>query len=187
MSTESSLLKAAYNLAVVADRATDCAVHQKIADIVKLHAKLAIPAAWIPMPGVDLVAASANTWAMYVRINTALDLPFSDNKLKSLASGIGTNLLSNLPVLGVASVLKVIPGIGTLGGGVIMSTTLYAVTIAAGIVYMKALATLLKKDSELTEVNLQESVDAILSDNAAVKDIIKQAMKDSRADKSKAA
>jgi len=117
----------------------------------------------------------ANTWTMYVRINKTLGIPFSENLIKSLATGIGTNLLANLPILGVSSVLKSIPGIGPFAGGVIMSFSVYAVTIAAGIVYMKALAYLLKEQSEVTEVNLKAAVDSIVGDKDAMKQIFREA------------
>jgi uncharacterized protein (DUF697 family) len=117
----------------------------------------------------------ANTWTMYVRINKTLDIPFSENIIKSLAVGIGTNLLSNLSVLGVSSALKLIPGIGSFAGSLIMSASIYMVTIAAGIVYMKALAMLLKQKSELVEVNLKEAIDSVLQDKSTMEQIITEA------------
>jgi len=150
-------------------------VHEKVAGIVNLHAKIAIASAWIPIPGADLTAMAANTWTMYVRINKTLDIPFSKQLIKSLATGIGTNLLSTLPMLGVSSVLKLIPGIGTFTGGLIMSASIYMVTIAAGIVCMKAFVALLKQKSELTEVNLKEAVDSIFKDKSAMDHIMTEA------------
>jgi len=178
-----SLIQAAYDLAVVADKATDAAVHKRVADIVKLHAKIAIASAWIPIPGADLAAMGTNTWTMYARINRTLGIPFSENLSKSLATGVGTNLLSSLPILGVSSVLKAIPGIGTVAGGMLLSLPLYTVTLAAGIVYMRVLAALLKKESKLTEVNLKEAVDSMLKDSGAVKQVIKAANREYRSAK----
>ena len=178
-----NLMEAAYNLAVAADRTTDSAVHEEIAQIVKLHAKIAVASAWIPIPGADFAALAANTWTMYVRINKKIDVPFSENLLKSLAAGIGTNLLSSLPILAVSSLLKSFPGIGTITGGVIMSASVYAVTIAAGVVYMKALAMLLNQSSEFTEVNLKAAVDSIMQNKSAVNQILTEANKDYQAAK----
>jgi uncharacterized protein (DUF697 family) len=166
-----SLLEAAYQLATAADRATDSTVHEEVAEVVKFHAKLAIASAWIPVPGADLAAMAANTWTMYARINSTLGIPFSENLLKSIATGIGTNLLSNLPGLGVSSLLKSIPGIGTVTGGLIMSAYVYTVTIAAGIVYMRALAMLLKQQSDLTEVDMKAAVDSVMADVGVVRQI----------------
>lgn len=176
-----SLMDAVIQLAEAVDKGTDIVAHEEIARIVKLHAKLAIGAAWIPVPIADFAAMTANTWAMYVRINKTLGIPFSDTLIKSLASGIATNLLSNLPILAVGEVLKAIPGVGTITGGVALSATLYAVTIAAGIVYMRALAFLLKEEpalrSELTEVKLAElkaKAEQVFSDKEAMKKLVKE-------------
>lgn len=170
-----NLLETAYNLAIAADVATDKAVHEEIAKIVKAHAKIGLAAAWIPVPGADLAVMIANTWTMYVRINKALKLPFSEHVIKSLASGIATNLLSNLPILGVSSILKAIPGVGTITGGVIMSAAIYSTLIAAGIVYMKALTFMLKNKSEMTEVNLKAAVDTLTKSKSELKNIFNQA------------
>ena len=170
-----SLLETAYNLALAADRATDSAVGEEIAKIVKLHAKIGVASAWIPVDGLDLAALAVNTWTMYVRINKAVDVPFSENVLKSLAAGIGTNILSNVPVLLVSEGLKLIPGIGSFFGGLILSATFYTVTIAAGIVYMKALTLLLNKQSSLTEVDLKAAMDAFVSDKSAMRQIFTEA------------
>lgn len=170
-----SLLETAYNLALAADRATDSAVGEEVAKIVKLHAKLAVASAWIPIDGVDIAAMAVNTWTMYVRINKALDIPFSENLLKSLAAGIGTNILSNVAGLLVGEGLKLIPGIGTFFGSVMLSATFYTVTIASGIVYMKALTLLLNQQSSLTEVDLKAAMDAFVSDKSAMRQIFTEA------------
>jgi len=175
---ETSLVKLAYQLSVAAGRASDAAVHKKISDIVKLHAKIGVGAAWIPVPGADIAALAANTWTMYVRINKTIGIPFSESYIKSIATGVGVNLLSNLPVLAVSSALKFIPGVGTLIGGAILSATIYGVTIACGVVYMKALATLLSQNTELTEVNLKAAVDAALKNKETIKQAYKEAKDD---------
>ena len=172
------LLEAAYHLAEAVDRATDSVVHEEVASIVKLHAKIAVASAWIPIPGVDLAAMVTNTWTMYVRINKTVNIPFSEHWMRSLATGIGTNLLSNLPGFGVLSILKLFPGIGSFWGGVIISSVAYPFTIAAGIVYMRVLAMLLKQQSALTEVNLKAAVNAITKDKDAMKQIWTEATRE---------
>jgi uncharacterized protein (DUF697 family) len=178
--TNTNLFDAAYQVALAADKATDGAVHEDVAKIVKLHAKIAIASAFIPVPGADIAAMATNTWTMYVRINKALGIPFSENIIKSLASGIATNLLSVVPAMAVGEMLKFIPGVGTLAGSAIMAGSLYTITIAAGIVYMRALAMILKQKSELTEVNLQAVVDALVGDKNTMKQIVKDAKKESK-------
>jgi hypothetical protein len=95
--------------------------------------------------------------------------------VKSLTTGIATNLLFNLPILAVGEALKTFPLIGSGAGGVIMADSFCAAIIAAGIVYMKALAALIKRYSELTRVNLQAVVDSLVSNKESMKQMVKDA------------
>ncbi len=177
---EGHLIKAAGELAKELDKAVDEYLPQKLAGIVKLHAKLAVGSAFIPIPGADIAAAGANTWAMYVRINKELNLPFSENVVKSLAAGVMTNVAAGAAALVVgASAIKLLPGLGTVGGIAVMATTIYALTIAAGIVYMKALTRLLRAKSadQITEADLKDAAHDVLKDKAAIREIVKDAKK----------
>jgi uncharacterized protein (DUF697 family) len=178
-----SYSKLQYQLSLAVDQAADGAVHEDVAKIVKLHAKLALGLSFIPVPGADLAALAANTWTMYARINRTLGIPFSENKLKSLASGIATNLVSNLPILVAGSLVKTIPILGQFGGGAIMAASLYGVTLAAGIVYMKALTFMLNQSSELSEVNLKAAVDSLVQDKQGIQTILNDANREYRSAK----
>ena len=175
---EGHLLKAATELAKEIDKAVDEHLPQKLAGMVKLHARLAVGSAFIPIPGADIAAAAANTWTMYVRINKELQLPFGENVAKSLAAGVMTNIGANAAALMVfASAAKLLPGLGTVGGAAVMAATVYALTIAAGIVYMKAVTKLLRAKSahQVTEEDLKDAADEVLSDKDAIQSIIKDA------------
>lgn len=177
---EGHLIKAAGELAKELDKAVDEYLPQKLAGIVKLHARLAVGSAFIPIPGADIAAAGANTWTMYVRINKELNLPFSENVVKSLAAGVMTNVAAGAAALVVgASAVKLLPGLGTVGGIAVMATTIYALTIAAGIVYMKALTRLLraKAADQITEADLKGAANDVLKDKAAIREIVKDAKK----------
>lgn len=184
--SEGHLLKAAMELVEAANKLADEHLPGKIADIVKLHAGLAVGSALIPIPGADMAAGAANIWAMYVRINNALDLPFSENIIKSLAAGVLTNIgAAAASLLVVGSALKFIPVLGTLGGAAIMGATIYGVTLAAGFVYMSALTKLLRQKSaaDITEDDLKTATKAEMQDTSALKDIIKAGGKDYKASK----
>jgi uncharacterized protein (DUF697 family) len=177
---EGHLIRSAAELVRELDRVVDEQLPQKLAGVVKLHAKVAVGAAFIPIPGADIAAAVANTWTMYVRINKEIDLPFGENIAKSLATGVITNIASNAAALLVlASAAKLLPGLGTLGGAAVMAGTIYALTIAAGIVYMKALARILrtKHIQTITEADLKRATDDILKDKASIRDIVSEARK----------
>ncbi|MBW4666659.1 MAG: hypothetical protein KME60_04255 [Cyanomargarita calcarea GSE-NOS-MK-12-04C] len=175
---QGQLLKAAVELTKALGRVADENLPDKLAGIVKLHAGIAVGSAFIPVPGADIAAAATNIWTMYVRINNELGLPFAENLIKSLATGIVTNLGG--AVVGsmvIGSAIKFIPGLGSLGGAVLISATIYGVTIASGIIYMKAVSKLLntKNASQFTEENLKVAVDEIMGDKKSVQTIFKTA------------
>jgi uncharacterized protein (DUF697 family) len=179
---EGHLLRAAKELTEALNRVADENLPKDLAGIVKLHAGIAVASAFIPIPGVDMAAAATNIWAMYVRINKELALPFGENIVKSLAAGVLTNLAGAAAgFLVVGSALKFIPGIGTLGGAALMAGTTYAITIASGIVYMKAITKLLNRNLAADNVHaadLKTAADEILRDKDSMKTILKDAKKD---------
>lgn len=188
MSQDGHLMKAALELAKVLNQTVDEHLPQKLAGMVKLHAGLAVGSVLIPIPGADVAASAANIWTMYVRINKELNLPFGENIVRSIATGVATNIGANAAaLLVVGSALKFIPGLGSVGGAAVMAGTVYAVTIAAGIVYMKAITHLLKKKtaSSVSESDLKSATDEILRDKSELKDILKDAKANYKADKSK--
>ncbi|MGN1173328.1 MAG: hypothetical protein ACI4SO_06030, partial [Muribaculaceae bacterium] len=142
---DSKLARTAIKLVMLMDKGADELLPKQIVDVVKLHSKLAVGSAWIPVPGVDVAAGAANIWGMYVRINNKLGIPFGENVMKSIGSGVATNLVSYLAMSGVASAIKLIPGLGTLSGAILMSASLYAITLTAGWVYLNALCTVAEK------------------------------------------
>jgi uncharacterized protein (DUF697 family) len=185
---EGQLYKAAAELAKAMTKVADENLPKKLAEIVKLHAKLAVASAFIPVPGADMAAAAANIWTMYVRINNELDLPFAENVMKSIAAGVATNIGGAAAAFMVAgSLVKFFPGVGSVGGAVVMSATIYAITIVSGIVYMKAITRLLqsKDATQINEEDLKAATDAVLKDKKAIKDTLKEARSEYSQDKEK--
>ena len=179
MSDIGHLLHTAYELVEALDKTTDSALPQEIADVVKLHAKLAVGSAWIPVPGADVAAGAANIWSMYLRINSKIGMKLGESVLKTIASAVATNLASYAAVLAVGGMLKFIPGIGTIGGAVVMSAALYAVTLASGYVYLKALTALVRKGQVINDQNLKDSVNSFMKDNKSdIQNFIKAAKKE---------
>lgn len=178
MDTDRTLIKTAIKLVELMDKTADQTLPTAIADVVKLHSKLAVGSAWIPIPGADMAAGAANIWGMYARINSKLGLPFGENVMKSIGSGVATNLASYLALSGVASALKFIPGIGSVGGAVLMSASLYGVTLASGWVYLQALCTLAeRKGSSFSVSDIGTAVNNMLSDKSTIKEFIEAAKK----------
>ena len=180
---EGQLIDAAVNLTRALNRLADKSLPGKLAGIVKLHSGLAVGSALIPVPGADIAAGSANIWTMYVRINRELELPFADNLIKSLAAGIVTNLGTGAAaVVVVGSALKIIPGLGSLGGALVIGSTIYGLTLASGIIYMKALARFLnaKNAKQSNQEQLRAAVDEVIKDKDTVQQIFKTAQADYR-------
>jgi uncharacterized protein (DUF697 family) len=172
------LAHAAIKLAEAVHKAADEHLPEKLSGIVKLHAGVAVGAALIPVPGADVAAAAANIWTMYVRINRELDLPFGENVIKSVGAGVATNIGGSVATsLVLGSALKLFPGIGTVPGIAIVGATVYGVTIVAGIVYMNAIAALLKNKSaaDITEADLKAATSAEMKNKSALKEAIKAA------------
>lgn len=179
-----NLIQAAYELVRVLDKAADDALPQEIADVVKLHAKLAVGSAWVPIPGADVAAGAVNIWSMYLRINGKIGMKFGESVLKTIASAVATNLASYAAVLAVGGALKFIPGLGSLSGALVMSGALYAVTLASGYVYLRALTALLKRNDVLSEEQLQESINSFMKNNSTeIKNFIDAAKKDYKQEK----
>lgn len=176
MDVDGKLVKTAVKLVELLDKTADSSLPRAIADVVKLHSKLAVGSAWIPVPGADMAAGAANIWGMYVRINNKLGIPFGENAMKSIGSGVATNLVSYIAMSGIASALKFIPGIGTIGGAAIMSAGLYAVTLASGWVYLKALCTLAEqKGASFSAGDISNAVNTLLRDKSTISEFINSA------------
>lgn len=183
--SHSHLLHSAVKLAEAANSVADEHMPETLAGIVKLHAGIAVASAFIPVPGADMAAAAANIWTMYIRINKELDLPFGENLIKSVGAGVATNIGGAVAGLLVAgTVAKFLPGLGTVAGVALVATTIYGVTIVSGIIYMNAIAALLRKKdaSEISEADLKAATAAEMNNREALKDAIKAAGKEYKPD-----
>lgn len=124
------------------------ALPSDIEGIVKRHAKIAVATTLIPLAGLDMAAATANVWMMYLNINKELGLSFSKNTMKSIGSAVAANLISNLGIAVVLSNLKW-TGLGYAAAVIVASPYMYAFTITAGWIYLKALSNLALHDNDI--------------------------------------
>ena len=173
------LYEAAVALVTVLDKTAEQLLPQEIVDVVKLHSKLAVGSALIPVPGADVAAGAANIWTMYGRVNSKVGISIKDNVLKTIGSGVVTNLASYMAMAGLGSAIKAIPGIGTLTGTALMSASLYAVTLASGYIYVKALTLLANKGNGSIDITqIDSAVKEILGNKEVIKNFIKAAKSD---------
>lgn len=167
-----SVAKEAVNAVTVMDDTSRKVLPEEIADLVNFRAKLAVASAWIPIGGLDIAAATANVWTMYFKINKMLDLKFSENKVKTIASAVISNLVQNIATVAVAAGLKYIPGIGPFAAAGIMSAALYVLTQTSGWIYLKAISTMALNDGDISL-----SVKNILKDKDMINEFAKQNQK----------
>ncbi len=180
------LLDAAKEMFQNLDKAVDNNLPQKLAEIVKFHSKGAaaagIASGWIPgASGVALATVAGGfVWTMYGRINSEIGLPFTENVIKSLATGVATNLAAYaVGSIVISTALSFIPGLGSIGATVIVGATSYALTLASGYVYLKLLANLFASGQDPTKMDT-ESLKKAAKDTAQksnIKDFINEAKK----------
>lgn len=157
------------------DKGADAALPREISEVVKTHAKIAVgSAASAAIPGVGstlaVTASAAAIWSMYVRINSKLGLKLSENAIKTIASGAATNLAGYIVMSGAMSaVASFFPGIGSGAAILVMSASMYAITLTSGFVYLKALIALTKNKSNISEGSIKGAIDVVFKDKSVVK------------------
>lgn len=157
---------------------------RRIAEIVNFHSKgaavAAVGSAWIPGAGgtAAVLASAGFIWSMYAKIGSEINLPMSENILKTLASGVATNLASGMVAsVFLSSVFSIVPGIGSIGASAIMGTTCYGLTLASGYVYLKIMTALFSSGVDPTKMSEQElnNVAKKVANDSDVKDVMNKA------------
>ena len=162
------------------DKIVDKHLPQELSNIVKLHSKIAAGAGFIPLPGAGLVVAAGNIWTMYGRINSKLNIPFSENLIKSIGTGFLTNLGSSyLGGLVIGTIFKFIPFAGSVMGGAVVAAVVYGLTLASGVIYFKTLTILSQKENleNVTKEELSAIINQVAEEN---KDIIDTIVEESK-------
>lgn len=141
---------------------------RELNDIVTQHALAATGIGLIPVPGADVAALAANTWIMYARMNEVIGISFSNNFLKSVASGVIANVVSFMPgpalAVGAQVVLKLFPGVGTGTGMMIGAMGIIVVMYIASTVYLNVLKRISKTAKEATEENIRAMAEQVPKD-----------------------
>jgi hypothetical protein len=191
---DSLLLGQATKLVEAMDRTVDGSLPEEIAGIVKFHSKgaavAALSSAWIPGAGgaAATLTCAGFIWTMYGRIGAEINLPISKNILKSLASGVATNIASYVVGMVVLSTaFSFIPGLGNVGASVLMGGTCYALTLASGYVYLKVMTYLFSQGIDPAKLSEKELKDLAknMANDSDVQDVIKGAKEEFKARKEK--
>ncbi len=96
--------------------------------IIKEHVLWAIGAGLVPLPILDIVAVTAVQLDMLKQLASLYTIPFTESEGKAWVSALAGNVMARVG----ANALKLIPGVGTLIGGVSMSILSGASTYAIG-------------------------------------------------------
>jgi hypothetical protein len=191
---DNTLFEQAKELVKAMDKTVDDNLPQNIADIVKFHAKGAaissLGSAWVPGAGgaAAAIACAGFVWTMYGKIGSEIGLPISKNILKSLASGVATNIASYvLGMIALSTAFSFLPGLGNIGASVIMGGTSYALTLTSGYIYLKIMTQLFRKGVDPTTLSEQEFNDIArdMKSDSDVKDVMKSAKEEFNSQKDK--
>ncbi len=104
--------------------------------VVKNHIIASLASGLIPVPLLDISALTAIQMNMMRSLSALYDVPFEDSNSKSLIISLLGGSLPVLGVVGLSSIAKLMPGIGSLVGSASLSITAGAVTYAVGQVFI---------------------------------------------------
>jgi uncharacterized protein (DUF697 family) len=106
-------------------------------NLIKNYVLAATGVSLIPMPLADLGAIMALQVKLIHGLAKHYDVPFKENIAKSLVTSLLSGATSVVGIMGLASLAKSIPLLGTLGGMGSVAVTGGAVTYAVGQVFAK--------------------------------------------------
>ena len=109
---------------------------QRANDIIKNHVGFAASAGLIPIPGADLAAVTAVQLNMLRQLANQYDIKFMDNIGKNIITAIAGSSVARV----AASLIKIIPGVGTVVGEMSMAAMSAASTYALGKMFTRHLA-----------------------------------------------
>lgn len=102
--------------------------------IIKSHMFMAMGAGLIPIPFADILGVGAVQLDMIRQISNVFDVDFKDVQVKAIITSLTG---SSMARIGASSVVKFIPGVGAIAGGVSMAAFSAASTYALGEVTKK--------------------------------------------------
>ena len=115
-------------LAAVIDEAQEIAAN----GIVKNHIIASIALGLVPAPLFDIAALTATQMSLLRTLSGHYGVSFDDHSSKALLTSLVGGSLPVLGAVGFSSLVKLIPGIGTLAGSASLSIVAGAVTYAIG-------------------------------------------------------
>ncbi len=142
---------------------------EKADDIIRNHIMYAVGGGVIPIPLVDIAAVSAIQLDMLKQLAKVYEIEFSDESGKAYVSAIAGSSLARIG----ASLVKTIPGIGSLVGGISMPILSGASTYALGEVFK----THFESGGKLADISMDKAKDIFKREFEIGKNIAKEIKK----------
>lgn len=131
-SPENRNIDPATEMAAVASEALNIAAN----NIVKNHIIASISLGLVPVPLFDLAALTAVQMNLLRSLSEHYGVAFDDSSSKPLLTALVGGSLPVLGIVGLSSLTKLIPGVGSLVGSASLGVTAGAVTYAVGQVFI---------------------------------------------------
>lgn len=110
--------------------------HMTAQNMVKSHMVAGMALSWMPSPLLDIAALSGVQLNLLRQLCQHYALEFDEQLGKGLSSALVSGALPVVAVLGLSSLTKLLPGIGTIGGSVSMTILTGATLYATGQVFI---------------------------------------------------
>jgi uncharacterized protein (DUF697 family) len=94
----------------------------------------------IPVPFVDLAAVGGVQIQMLRRISQIYGVPFSENRGKALIAALAGTMIPASTGIGMASIIKIAPGVGTAIGAIATTALSVGATYVIGMVFIQHFA-----------------------------------------------
>ena len=106
-------------------------------NIIKTHMAAGSALALLPMPLFDLAALTGTQVSLLRSLSMHYGVDFNEKKGKVLLTSLISGSIPLLTVVGLSSFAKLIPGIGTIGGGISMTVLASSIIYASGQVFSR--------------------------------------------------
>lgn len=106
-------------------------------NIIKTHMAAGSALALLPVPLFDLAALTGTQVSLLRSLSTHYGVDFNEKKGKVLLTSLISGSIPLLAVVGLSSFAKLIPGIGTIGGGISMTVLASSIIYASGQVFAR--------------------------------------------------
>ncbi|PWQ97158.1 DUF697 domain-containing protein [Leucothrix arctica] len=110
--------------------------HVSAQNIVKTHMVAGSSLALLPVPLFDIVVLAGTQMNLLRALSLHHEVDFDEQKSKVLLASLLSASLPVIAVLGLSSATKVVPGIGSVGGGISMSVLTSALIYSTGQVFI---------------------------------------------------